>query len=235
MKLQRNKSHRQREANRALVRPKLTIGELTLLIAATLYGALNRNRLLPGVAYDVRQASGTPSLAEIKKFQVERSHADARVVNEHARTAIQSMILINGGALTAILAFSSKYSDPTVFFGTWAARFMMFGVIAYVVGVVLAAYNFRLIAVTSYYWMIHWEESFLGTTSYIKGGKTPKMMAQAYRKRGEHLFSASLTSFVIGTFAVGLGILPLTNAMGHSASLHPVIAADRSSPVGAGR
>jgi hypothetical protein len=45
-----------------------------------------------------------------REFAVDRSHADAQISNENLRATGQAMILINGGAATAVLAFLSKES-----------------------------------------------------------------------------------------------------------------------------
>src|SRR3954452_25588832 len=46
---------------------------------------------------------------ERRKFAADRSHADAKAVNEHARTAALYVMIINGGAATATLAVASNY------------------------------------------------------------------------------------------------------------------------------
>jgi hypothetical protein len=50
-----------------------------------------------------------------RKFAEERSHRDAEVSNETIRATAQAVILINGGAATALLAFLAKDKlDPDV-------------------------------------------------------------------------------------------------------------------------
>jgi hypothetical protein len=50
-----------------------------------------------------------------RKFAEERSHRDAEVSNENIRATAQAVILINGGAATALLAFLAKDKlDPDV-------------------------------------------------------------------------------------------------------------------------
>jgi hypothetical protein len=44
---------------------------------------------------------------DYREFAVRRSHLDAQISNENLRATGQAMILINGGAATAILAFLS--------------------------------------------------------------------------------------------------------------------------------
>ena len=47
-----------------------------------------------------------------RKFAGERSGRDAQSVSEHWRAAAQASILINGGAATAVLAYSASDKKP---------------------------------------------------------------------------------------------------------------------------
>jgi di/tricarboxylate transporter len=74
-----------------------------------------------------------PNSAEARRnFAEERSHKDAGIANEHARASAQAVILINGGAATAILAFLAKDKlDPAVLrLAPWCLTGYALGVIA---------------------------------------------------------------------------------------------------------
>jgi hypothetical protein len=60
-------------------------------------------------------AEPTPTPRTPRDFAEERSHRDAVVSNETIRATAQAVILINGGAATAILAYLAKNGlDPFV-------------------------------------------------------------------------------------------------------------------------
>ena len=67
-----------------------------------------------------------------RSFAVERSHRDAASSNETARATAQAVILINGGAATAILAFLAKGGLPLSTFKAAAACLFLYalGVVA---------------------------------------------------------------------------------------------------------
>jgi hypothetical protein len=66
------------------------------------------------------------------RLAVDRSHKDAQVSNEHSRATAQALILINGGAATAVLAYLAKDElDPNVL------TFVSLGLVGYCIGVCL--------------------------------------------------------------------------------------------------
>ena len=72
---------------------------------------------------------------ERRLFWAERSHSDAKSLNDHARAAAQTVLLVNGGAITALLAFAPKNGGPSFF-----QNLLMFtGLIFYVCGVIAGA------------------------------------------------------------------------------------------------
>jgi hypothetical protein len=77
---------------------------------------------------------GWDSDEQRRKFAEERSHSDAAVSNENARATAQGVILINGGAATATLAFLSKdgLSGPIIH---WASGCLL----GYAAGVLFGA------------------------------------------------------------------------------------------------
>ena len=69
------------------------------------------------------------------EYAVERSHKDAEASNATARATAQAMILINGGAATAILAFLAKDTlDPLIL------RTASVCLVGYVIGVLAGAF-----------------------------------------------------------------------------------------------
>src|SRR5262245_25959904 len=66
-----------------------------------------------------------------QKLAYEARHKDIQAANDSSRAAIQSSILINGGAATAILAYLSKSSatPPSITHAAaWALAFYAIGV-----------------------------------------------------------------------------------------------------------
>jgi len=73
-------------------------------------------------------------IAARRSFAADRSNQDAQISNENSRAAAQAVILINGGAATAVLAFLSKEKMET--------HFIVFAAIAmclYAIGVAAGA------------------------------------------------------------------------------------------------
>jgi hypothetical protein len=87
------------------------------------------------------------------EFAIERSHKDAQVSNEHSRATAQALILINGGAATAVLAYLSKDKlDSSVL------TFASLSLGAYCVGVLFGAGMLycmtRTLDYFGYYWHV---------------------------------------------------------------------------------
>jgi hypothetical protein len=94
--------------------------------------------------------------AKLAKFAAERSHKDAETANRAAESAGRALLLINGGAATAIIAFLARDSVAASF--TY-----MLGLLAYSMGVVLGAYMlygaFCMSDWDSLHWRLIFEES----------------------------------------------------------------------------
>jgi hypothetical protein len=118
-----------------------------------------------------------------QQLAMERSHQDARHSNEASRAAAQAVILINGGAATAILAYVSKEtSSPMLLFPAAVALG------GYGLGVVFGALMLFSRMKSVFWWMIQWERRALKF-------ETPHIDRAA--KRGMRWVSISNLSFGI--------------------------------------
>jgi hypothetical protein len=96
-------------------------------------------------------------MVDKKDFAAQRSHEDAKAANALFQAAGQAVILINGGASTAILAFAA--ADKAVIRITplalgWALAFFTFGVVA---GALVIFFQGR----SAQWYLVHWERRAL--------------------------------------------------------------------------
>ncbi len=103
------------------------------------------------VAKDI--ANVAEDIEAFRQFAEERSHRDSGIANEHARATGQAIILINGGAATAILAFLAKDKlDASVL------RMAPWCLIGYALGVIAGAFmlfsSIRSLEEYSMYWRL---------------------------------------------------------------------------------
>lgn len=135
------------------------------------------------------------------EFATERSHADAKTANEHARAAIQSIILVNGGAATAIFAFASRGgNDPT------AQNILVFlGISLYVMGVLIGAYNIRVLTNTTLEYMSAWNAIALREPKETSDAAFAR--ASRNDKLGHQCFTVSLICFGLGSLATATAIV----------------------------
>lgn len=141
-------------------------------------------------------ADSTDSEQARKDFAAERSHKDAQTGNENGRTAGQAVILINGGAATAILAFLAKDKlDPGVLLlAPWS-------LVGYALGVIAGAWmlfcSTRSVEEYSLYW------SLLST--YQPGNIDSEAVRQRgwkWQQRMRHAFLMSILAFFLSSFFV---------------------------------
>jgi hypothetical protein len=138
-----------------------------------------------------------PSFAET------RSHADAQAVHEHARSAAQSIILVNGGAATAALAFAGSY--PAI--GAASTSLLASGFAAYVIGVAIGAYNMRKLTGATYFYMRAWEDQARGRPEEEIRASFER--AHDLKAGGDLHFSLGFLCFLLGSLLVGLAIFSL--------------------------
>lgn len=136
----------------------------------------------------------TKALNDEKQFMLERSHDNSRISNEHMRAAGQAVILISGGAASAVLAYLTKDKlDPSLL--VWAP----IGLIGYVAGIVAGAFmlywSARSIEEYSYAWRLRSEG---------KADDVEKTWRYAFKiqKRGRIFFALSI--FFFGAASVAL-------------------------------
>jgi hypothetical protein len=135
-------------------------------------------------------------MVDSKDVAAERSHEDAKAANALFQAAGQAIILINGGASTAILAFAAADKGVIrITAGALALSLVFFGV-----GVLTGALAIAFHGESVHQYMMHWEFHALGRTA--DEIKTPL-------KRGDHWGRAARWAFLISaaSFMVGAGVL----------------------------
>ncbi|TCH99203.1 hypothetical protein EJV46_07925 [Roseococcus sp. SYP-B2431] len=144
--------------------------------------------------------SPVPDPDDIRRsFAAERSHNDAVAVNEHARAAVNLMVVINGGAATALLAFANRpEAGPNVV--------LLFGIASFAIGVVVGALNIRVLTRTTFSYMEAWHSQAHGDQS---GADFKFAEAKRGQRHGDAMFLAALISFSVGILLSGTSILLL--------------------------
>lgn len=135
------------------------------------------------------------------RFAAKRSHQDALLSNQNLKAAAQSMILINGGAATAVIAFMSKENIAPFFLGH--VPFVLF---SYAVGVACGAIMVFCAGRALKYWGYSWRDYMVDPKAVVK-------VESNYQKASRWDF-CSLISFILGMLAfvigsVGLGVITL--------------------------
>jgi hypothetical protein len=132
----------------------------------------------------------------------ERSHEDARQTVATNRMLVQSLVLINGGAATAVLAFYGVHSASGS--GKSAA---LLAIILYCLGVFMAIFGGLYVRRTTQEWSSFWE-----LKSYPDLGEQQKVMEahrlQAVRSKrwSTGLLVASEIFFLIASLCLGMAI-----------------------------
>jgi hypothetical protein len=105
---------------------------------------------------DLFETDPTPNIdskIDLQRFAIERSHKDADASNATARATGQAIILINGGAATAVLAFLSK--DHVNVYALQTASICLVGyVVGVLAGVCMLFCSTRYLDYYSYRWRI---------------------------------------------------------------------------------
>jgi hypothetical protein len=144
-------------------------------------------------------ASDSSDGNSFQKHADERSHQDARTHTDFARAAGQAVILINGGAATAVLAFvSAGRGNVDV---AWAVGALL----AYVVGVVCGSFMFFCMSRSLHLWSQVWEGHALGWPKKIRPIR--KREAIRWGKRAHGCFVAGIVAFAVGSVLVAFTML----------------------------
>jgi hypothetical protein len=135
---------------------------------------------------------------DMKKIDHDRSLQDAKTSNDLAKGAAQAAILINGGAATALLAYSSNLNKVG---GTLNAKIAV-GLVLYALGVALGAVMFMVLSLALEKWMAM---RFPETKRYYRGS----IEAEAGRlwRYAKICFGLGIGCFVLGTIVVALGLM----------------------------
>jgi hypothetical protein len=129
----------------------------------------------------------------------ERSHQDARTHTEFARAAGQAVILINGGAATAVLAFVSAGRGSVHLAG---ARYAL---LFYVLGVVAGSFVFFCMSHSLHLWSQVWQGIALNWSKLVTDER--KEAANRWRRTADRCFWAGIVAFVLGSLLVAFTML----------------------------
>jgi hypothetical protein len=144
-------------------------------------------------------AVGSGDDSSLQKHADERSHQDARTHAEFARAAGQAVILINGGAATAVLAFVSAGRGSVRL--AWAP----YALSLYVVGVVCGSFMFFCMSRSLHLWSQVWEGHAMGWPKKIRPIR--KREANRWGKRAHRCFVVGIVAFVVGSALVAFTML----------------------------
>ncbi|MHC1790906.1 hypothetical protein [Solidesulfovibrio sp.] len=130
-----------------------------------------------------------------KKFYQDRRQADVKSCHEFSRSAAQSVMLINGGAATAVLASKSSFID-TVF--CYYGSLVAFSLCFFAVGVLFGAFMNFAERMALHGWGQFWEKKSDNTFScYTFKGKW-RFRAAAWHWISVSSFMLSSLSFLVG-------------------------------------
>lgn len=131
-------------------------------------------------------------------FAEERSHRDAEGSNSTARATAQAVILINGGAATAVLAFLAKESVERSILLT--ASISLLG---YALGVVAGACMMYCAFRSLDYYSLRWR---LQAHPEEGSSAANRKLGEMWWKKSRRFFYASMIAFILSSIALALAI-----------------------------
>lgn len=136
-----------------------------------------------------------------RKLALERTHQDYKAGQESHRTTAQYVMLINGGAATAILASSSRADGV----GIPLVADVPISLIGYAIGVSLGAAMMYALSIEQRYWGDYWTSIALPG----KGIPTDKSYhnAERWKRFGVWIFRLSILSFVASSLWIAVKML----------------------------
>jgi hypothetical protein len=134
---------------------------------------------------------------DLRSLARERSHHDARAANDLFRAAAQAVILINGGAATALIAFAEgKGPLATV------PNYVAIALILYAIGAMLGAAMTFAAAQSAQYWLQRWELVALGVSDKSKSVQTNERAGDKWSKVTRLAFLFGVLFFAIATIGI---------------------------------
>jgi len=137
----------------------------------------------------------------MKQFARERSHQDVKAANDFGRAAAQAAIIINGGAATAVFAYSAKIEEIT----SSLIRVVPYSLAGYALGVLFGALMLFFMKLELDYYGLYWSESALTEKDDRKIFAGRK--AWLHQRLSILSFGLSMLFFVTSTFAIAVSLL----------------------------
>jgi hypothetical protein len=141
-----------------------------------------------------------PLIAAIREFAAKRSHQDSQISNENSRSAGQAVILINGGAATAIATLFSKtpVDQNLLVFVPWA-------VFLYASGVVCGASMIWCMNHALRNWHRSWYEVLIRPTPTGDAGDAQHQIARRWYIGSNVMFGISIACFFVASGLLAYG------------------------------
>lgn len=137
----------------------------------------------------------------IRKFAAERSHQDSRTSNEYGRAAGQAMLLLNGGAGSAVVALANKDEITPALLNAFPLILTGYGL-----GVLFAAFMIYFMTRALDDWNVYWLTWI--DTSRIEERDKVRFSARRFWRSANVCFFGAAVAFVFATVSVGLAIRP---------------------------
>lgn len=150
-----------------------------------------------------------------RKLAIDRSNQDAEQSNDNLRAAAQAIILINGGAATAVLAFISavlgkdKAVDPHIIGAAGYA------IIFYAFGAGCGPFVIWFMNLALKHWNQSWQQVVKNPASEITGTKEHELALPWYRWANLFLL-LSIVGFVAGSLTLSRGFINAPSLMAAS-------------------
>jgi len=135
----------------------------------------------------------------LQEFARTRSHQDVAVANDLAKVLVQSLILINGGAVAAILSFYGSSKIPLNALNKWSLAFYVCGVM----WAVLAGVGLMRMAQS---WSEHWEQKFYRTHGSEIEAQRRFDSAKSFRWRAYLALLFGTIFFALGSATMAIAI-----------------------------
>jgi amino acid transporter len=147
---------------------------------------------------------------ERRKFAADRSNQDASTYQNYFSSTINSLIVLNGGASVAFLAFYGNMFENV---SGWFRAMFILGEFSYFVGALLALIAIRGFHDAVQIWSWIWEDVAYLTITFAEARKKRNAeRAILLGDRARRLVFYSLLCFIVATVVIGIGLVFFTAA-----------------------
>jgi hypothetical protein len=144
-----------------------------------------------------------PSVVTKDKFAQSRSSEDSKAAYDLGKTIAQYCLLINGGAVTAVIALLAKDKPDHLLL-----IFVLCGLVGYAIGVVVSVLMLYCVMMIADNWGDHWY--YRSYEFDEQRSDAAKVSADKWKRLAKKAFWLAIIFFVISSLIVAYGMFRVT-------------------------